>query len=182
MDMKNPKLIVVDCQKGITDERLYNFYVFKKNVKCLITECRKLGVEVIYIQHDDGPRTEFSIGDDEFQIFEEFAPLENEKCFVKKVFSMFSNQELKKYLEESDTLIICGLQTNYCIDASIKSAFDLGYHIIIPKESNSTFDNDYMSSKKTYAYYNELMWPNNFGECMSVEEVLNMLKYSYGNN
>ncbi len=35
------KLIVVDIQKGITDERLYDFDVFIKNVKNIIDYARK---------------------------------------------------------------------------------------------------------------------------------------------
>ncbi len=49
------KLIVIDIQKEITDERLYDFDVFLKNVTSIIATARKNSVEVIYVQHDDGP-------------------------------------------------------------------------------------------------------------------------------
>ncbi len=49
------KLIVVDIQKGITDERLYNFEAFIKNVTNIINAARENGVEVIFVRHDDGP-------------------------------------------------------------------------------------------------------------------------------
>ncbi|WP_330363826.1 hypothetical protein [Butyrivibrio sp. WCD2001] len=42
------KLIVIDIQKGITDERLYNFDGFIKNVTSIIYAARKNDVEVIY--------------------------------------------------------------------------------------------------------------------------------------
>lgn len=50
-------LLVIDVQKGITDDRLYDFKDFISNLKELIAQARKHGVEVIYIQHDDGPGT-----------------------------------------------------------------------------------------------------------------------------
>ena len=62
------KLIVIDIQKGITDERLYDFAGFIKNVTSIIDAARKNSVEVIYVQHDDGPGTGFSIGDVDFEI------------------------------------------------------------------------------------------------------------------
>ena len=62
------RLIVIDVQKGITDERLYNFDVFVENTVKLIDVARKNNVEVIYFQHDDGPGTGFSIGDEDFEI------------------------------------------------------------------------------------------------------------------
>ena len=78
-------LLVVDTQKGIVDERLYAFKKFVGNIKELIRTAREQGIEVIYVQHDDGPGTGFSIGDDEFDIYSEFAPLQTEKRVVKTV-------------------------------------------------------------------------------------------------
>ena len=69
-----------------------------------------------------------------------------------------------------------GLQTNYCIDASVKSAFERGYKVIIPDGTNSTFDNDYMDGETTYKYYNEIMWPKRFTDCISLDEALGMME------
>ena len=124
------KLLVIDIQKGITDERLYNFENFIKNTVRLINAARQNKVEVIYVQHDDG----------------------------------------------EDTLMIVGLQTNFCIDASVKSAFERGFTVIIPAETNSTFSNDYMDGETTYKYYNEMMWPKRFAKCISVDNAVEMLR------
>ena len=67
-------LLVIDTQKGITDDRLYEFEKFKANVKELISLARANGVEVVYVQHDDGPGTGFSVGDVDYEIYDEFAP------------------------------------------------------------------------------------------------------------
>ena len=84
-------LLVIDTQKGITDERLFAFEQFKSNIKLLISEAREHRVEIVYVRHDDGPGTGFSVGDEEFEIFEEFAPAENERIFDKTVNSAFHN-------------------------------------------------------------------------------------------
>ena len=92
-------LLVVDTQKGIVDERLYAFEKFVSNIKELIRTAREQGIEVIYVQHDDGPGTGFSIGDDEFDIYSEFAPLQTEKRFVKTVCNAFKKESgLLEYL------------------------------------------------------------------------------------
>ena len=51
-------LLVVDTQKGCFDERLYSFETVRKNIKQLITIARENQVEVVYVQHDDGPGTD----------------------------------------------------------------------------------------------------------------------------
>ena len=172
------KLIVIDVQKGITDERLYNFDGFIRNVTNIIDAARKNNVEVIYVQHDDGPGTGFSFGDKDFEIADQVAPKENEKIFIKTINSCFGNNDLANYLRESreKDLMIVGLQTNFCIDASVKSAFERGYKVIIPKGTNSTFDNDYMDRETTYKYYNDMMWPERFASCISVDDAIKMIE------
>ena len=72
--------------------------------------------------------------------------------------------------------MIVGLQTNFCIDATVKSAFERGYHVIIPEGTNSTFDNPYMTGKTTCEYYYNEVWPDLFAECVSLEEAVEMLQ------
>ena len=172
------KLIVIDVQKGITDERLYDFDGFIENVTSIIDAARKNNVEIIYVQHDDGPGTGFSFGDKDFEIADQVAPKENEKIFIKTINSCFGNNDLANYLRESreKDLMIVGLQTNFCIDASVKSAFERGYKVIIPKGTNSTFDNDYMDRETTYKYYNDMMWPERFASCISVDDAIKMME------
>ena len=126
---RSVKLIVIDIQKGITDERLYNYDGFIKNVTSIIDAARK-------------------------------------------------NNVLANYLRESKEkdLMIVGLQTNFCVDASVESAFERGYKVIVPKGTNSTFDNDYMDRETTYKYYNDMMWPERFASCISVDDAIKMIE------
>ena len=71
--------------------------------------------------------------------------------------------------------MIIGLQTNYCIDATIKSAFERGYKVIIPKGTNSTFDNKYMSGEVTFKYYNEEVWEG-LVESVTMKKAIELLK------
>ena len=164
-------LLAIDLQRGILVEDLYNYEGFVANMKKLLSEARARGVEVIYVQHDAGKGSGFTKGDWDYEIYDELAPLPGEKVFVKTVNSCFSNKELCKYLEDKgeETVIIAGLQTNYCIDASIKSAFDRDYGVIVPEGCNSTFDNDYMDGETTYRYYNEDIWER-FAYLVPIEE------------
>ena len=69
-----------------------------------------------------------------------------------------------------------GLQTDFCIDATVKSAFERGYKVIVPQGANSTFDNDYMTGEETYKYYNDMMWPKRFATCVSVDEAIKLME------
>ena len=172
------KLIVIDMQKALLDDELYNLNGLLENVSKLIEAARANHVEVIYVQHDAGEGSGFSVGDEAFEIADEVAPQAGEKVFVKRASSSFTNREFAAYLEkeEGDTLLIVGLQTNFCIDATVKSAFERGYDVFIPEGTNSTFDNDYMTGETTYNYYMNEVWPDLFADCVSMDEALEMIR------
>ncbi len=172
-------LLVIDTQVGITDDRLYYFEDLRANIKTLIGQARNSGVEVIYVRHDDGPGTGFSVGDEEFQIFGEFAPVGDEKIFDKVVNSaLHPSVGLSKYLADKGetSLMVVGLQTDFCIDATVKSGFDLGYEVFVPERTNSTFDNPYLDQKTAWHFFNEYVWPNRYAKCVSMSEAIELLR------
>lgn len=172
-------LLVVDTQKGITDERLFAFEKVEKNIRLLIETARSSHVEVVFVQHDDGPGTGFSKGDEAYEIYDKFAPEVSEKVFCKSVNSSFhSSVGLLQYLREKgeNQVMIVGLQTDYCIDATIKSGFEHGFEMIVPAYTNSTFDNKYFSKEAAYHYYNELMWHERYAKCVSIEDAIRLMQ------
>ena len=167
-------LLVIDTQKLITTEELYNYDKFIFNVKELIKNARENNIEVIYVRHDEGDGSELSKGKDGFEIFEEFKPIDNERIFDKNFNSAFKNTGLLNYLVEKNEkeLIVAGLQTDYCIDATIKCGFEHGFNIIVPKYANTTVDNIFISAEKSYKSYNEFIWNKRYAECISIDKVI----------
>lgn len=168
-------LLVVDTQKGIVDERLYAFETFVSNIRELIRTAREQGIEVVYVQHDDGPGTGFSIGDDEFEVYSEFAPLPTERRFVKTVCSAFKKESgLLEYLTEKGEkdVMVCGIMTDFCINATVEAGFEHGLHMIVPAYANSTQDNEYMTGEQSYHYYNEFLWPDRYADCVPMDKAL----------
>lgn len=170
-------LLVIDMQKGLVDEDLYAFDTFIDRTDRLVDTARKNSIEVIFVQHDAGLDSGMSIGDENFEIIDQIAPKEGEKVFIKTINSCFGNNEFKEYVENLDDkrLMIVGLQTNYCIDCTVKSAFERGFEVIIPEGTNSTFDNDYMTGETTVRYYNEDVWEE-LVEAVTFEEAIAMLE------
>ncbi|OVE68974.1 amidohydrolase [Clostridium diolis] len=167
-------LLVVDTQKLITNEKLYNFNAFVSNVEKIISEARKNDIEIIYIRHDDGPGSELTKGTDGFEVYEKFQPISNEKIFDKKVNSAFKGTGLLEYLmdrEEKD-IIIVGIQTDLCVDATIKCGFEHGFNMIVPAYANTTVDNKFMSAEQTYKYYNEFIWNGRYAEYITMDEII----------
>ena len=171
-------LLVVDMQRALTeDEELYDAEAFMDRNIRLIDAARKNNVEVIFVQHDAGEGSGFSAGDEGYEIDPRVAPKEGEKVFVKTINSCFGNKDFKAYMEQQEDkrLMVIGLQTNYCIDATVKSAFERGFDVIVPEGTNSTFDNDYMTGETTVAYYNEDVW-DGVAELPTFDEAMEMIE------
>ena len=172
-------LLVVDTQKGCFNENLYLFETIKKNIKQLISLARENNVEVVYVQHDDGPGTDLDKSADNYEIYEEFAPRDGEKRFEKNVNSAFHPMTgLTEYLQskgEKDIIAI-GVSTDYCMDATVKSGFEKGFNIIIPEYTNSTYDNPYFDKEAAYHYYNDFMWNKRYAKVISFKQATELLQ------
>lgn len=170
-------LLVVDTQKAIINSRLYQFDLFESHVKKLIDKARDNGIEVIFVRHDDGVGNELTKGNNGFEVYERFQPKDNEIIFDKNVNSSFKDTGLLECLnkKEEKTIIIVGLQTDYCIDATIKAGFEHGFKMIVPENTNSTFDNQFMTAEQTYRYYNEFIWNGRYAKCISFTDALELI-------
>ncbi|EEP7573779.1 cysteine hydrolase [Listeria monocytogenes] len=170
-------LLVVDTQKLIMTNKLYNFDSLVSNIEQLITTARKNKIEIVYIRHDDGPDTELTEG---FDIYGEFQPTTHERIFDKTVNSAFKGTGLLEYLKEKGTkkIVVAGLQTDFCIDATVKCGFEHGFQMLVPARAHSTEDNHFMSGENSYKYYNEWMWPERYATCISIEETIKEMGHS----
>ncbi|GLC78301.1 cysteine hydrolase family protein [Lacrimispora brassicae] len=167
-------LLVVDTQDMIVKDELFQYETFVNNIKQLLGLARNKGIEIIYVRHDDG--FELTKGVNGFEIFGQFSPMNDEKIFDKHFNSAFRDTGLSEYLrsKNENTIMIAGLQTDYCIDATIKCGFELGFEIIVPAYCNTTVDNEYMTGEQSYKYYNEKMWNVRYSKCVSFEQACDM--------
>lgn len=171
-------LLVVDTQKAIMKETLYNFDNFVCNLKELIQSARSHHVEVIFIRHDDGIGTALTKGKVGYEIDEVCKPLPEEMVFDKSVNSAFKDSGLLPYLKERNEkeIMIVGLQSDYCIDANIKCGFEHGFTMLVPAYANTTEDNEFMTGEESYHYYNEFMWKARYATCLSMTDAIRKIR------
>lgn len=176
--MKNTILLVVDMQTGLLKKHPYNELTVVSNIKQLQEACRKKGIEVIHVRHDDGYNGLLEKDSPNWQIYQELAPLEKEKVFDKEYNSAFKNTGLKEYLDtkEVTTIILVGMQSEFCIDTTCRIAFEYDYKIIIPSETTTTFFNDYLSGQEASQYYEKKIWNGRFASVLPMNDVLTMIE------
>ena len=73
-------------------------------------------------------------------------------------------------------MMVCGIMTDFCINATVEAGFEHGLHMIVPAYANSTQNNEYMTGEQSYHYYNEFLWPDCYADCVPMEKALKLLK------
>ena len=88
---------------------------------------------VIYIQHKS---------DAGMEINDLVRPAEGDVVFVKQEVNSFLGTSLKEYLDSlgTDTLVICGMQTQMCVEAAVRAAHDYGYSVILLHDACASRD------------------------------------------
>lgn len=178
--MATTVLLVVDVQNALMWEKPYAGDEVVDNIVQLIECCRKNCIEVVYIQHNEEPGGQLEPHTEAWQIYDKVAPAQGEKVFQKYHNSAFKGTGLKDYLDERKVgrLIVTGMQTDYCIDATCKVAFEHDYELIIPEKTNTTVDNGDLPAEALYRHYNFNIYQGRYGIVEKVEDTLQRLQTS----
>ncbi|MCU0459984.1 MAG: cysteine hydrolase [Bacteroidales bacterium] len=96
-----------------------------------IRQARETDNTVIYIQHKSVSGMEIN---------DIVRPATGEKIFVKEEVNSFLGTGLKQYIDSLaiDTLVICGMQTQMCVEAAVRAAHDYGYSVILLHDACTT--------------------------------------------
>lgn len=166
-------LIVIDIQEGLVKDNPFDTKNFIINTKAIIQHFRDQNIEVVFIRHSEDEGL-LAMGSDNWQVYHELKPQENEKIFNKYYNSIFKDTELKEYLNRKNItdLTFLGMQVEFCIDTSVKVGFEYGYKITIVEDAISTFDNEHLPADKILSFYKEKIWRNRFAQLKTTKEIL----------
>lgn len=170
-------LLVIDIQQALVDAHPANEDAFLRNVKTLIDAANASRTEVVYVRHDGGAGDILEKGAIGWQLHDSLKPKKNERIFDKRYASAFMETGLYEYLNERGVtrLIVCGMQTEYCIDTSVKSAFEHGFSVVIASGTTATYTNPFLSGEKLISYYERMIWHEPLANVVSMNAALALL-------
>ena len=143
--------IIIDVQNILVETGFQTNSLLDK-ISYLQNQARSKNIEIIYVQHIENAEAQTS---EDWQLSELLSRKPNEKVFQKKYNSIFKETGLKEYLDKQgiEKLVLCGMQTEYCVDTSVKVAFEYGYQLIIPEGTCTTFDGDDIRAETINDFY-----------------------------
>lgn len=141
------------------------------NAQKLLFNFRTTKQLVVHVKHGDGKGAE---------IHNNVIPLAGEKVIVKKEVNSFLHTDLLDYLQKNGIkkLVICGMQTNMCLEAATRAASDYGFECIVIHDAcaakNQTFGGKTVQAEDVHLA--ALATLKAYAKVMSAEEYLNMNK------
>jgi nicotinamidase-related amidase len=171
--MKPDALLVIDVQTGLVNAHPYGEETLIANIQKLLAAFRAAKLPVIYVCHDGGDEF-LTHGTPDWEIARAIAPQADEPVFEKRVGSAFRNSNLDAYLRKLGikNLVICGMQTEFCVDTNVKVASELGYNVLIPSEGTATFNTRQFLARDLIAYYETHIWGDELAQVVPMDELL----------
>jgi nicotinamidase-related amidase len=91
-----------------------------------------------------------------FDLHPELTPLPGEPVVVKRFPSAFQETELADLLNERGvkSIAACGMQTEFCVDSTCRSAFEKGFAVTLIADAHTTFDSAVIPAAEIIRHHN----------------------------
>lgn len=153
-------LLVIDVQNLVCSGELRAHEVDKVigRINQVAIKARCANSLVVMIQHEtEGGDMDY--GSDNWKL----APLLDVRSTDIVVRKTASDAFLRTNLQELlvsrgiTDLIICGVQSEFCVDSTVRRAMALGYPVVLVADGHSTFDNGVISAVQISAHHNKTL-------------------------
>jgi nicotinamidase-related amidase len=121
-----------------------------QNARRLLDAFRAAGRPIVHMQHVwDAPDATFMVpGTAGIEINERVAPAPGEPVLQKAFPNSFLRTPLERHLRETgvDRLVVCGMMTSMCVDATVRAAVDLGFETAVAHDACATMQLEFDGS------------------------------------
>ena len=141
----DPALLIIDMQCGMAEPKAgrRNNPQAEDNIAQLLAAWRHSAQPVVHVRHlSRTPTSAFWPGQSGAEFQPRFEPLTTEHVVEKNVTDAFISSGLERWLHVRGIrdLVIVGVSTNYSVEATARSAGNLGFTTTVVSDATFTFD------------------------------------------
>src|SRR5512140_3106652 len=150
-------LLIIDVQHALCSGEYEAFEAARviDRINIVSRKARAAGAPVVVIQHEErgGPLEYATAG---WRLAQGLEVLPADIYLRKRATDSFHNTELQAMLQARGIthLIICGLQSEFCVDTTTRRALALGYPVTLVSDGHSTMDNGVLTAAQISAHHN----------------------------
>ncbi|MET3196571.1 nicotinamidase-related amidase [Bacillus sp. OAE603] len=168
-------LLVVDVQNAMftyPDFKLHNEEKVLDNITSMVEKAREVNMPIVYIQHTEDD-SEYKEGSSTWEIHQRIKPRSTDIVVQKGTCDSFYQTNLQEELNklQIEKLVIVGMQTEFCIDTTVRSAFSKGYNNILVKDAHSTFDNGKLIASQIINHHNDILGGGRFAILKETKDI-----------
>ena len=151
-------LLIIDVQSDLCtgDNACFDIDNVLQRINGMSRAARAADVPVVLVQHEDDDLQYGSAG---WQLETRLLTDSADLTVRKTTPDSFLRTGLAELLQARgvDHLVICGLQTDYCVDTTTRRALALGYAVTLAGDAHSTVDNAALSAAQIIAHHNAVL-------------------------
>ena len=149
-------LLIIDVQQALCsgDGAVFDSQGVIDRINRVAAGARGAGAPVFLIQHE-AAGTPFAYNTPGWQLAEGLETRPTDISMRKTATDAFHRTPLQALLQERDVdaLIICGLQSDFCVDTTTRRALALGYPVTLVSDAHSTVDNAILRATQISAHH-----------------------------
>jgi nicotinamidase-related amidase len=150
-------LLVIDVQNALCTGRwrAHDIDAVVSRINQVARTVRAAGGLVVFIQHEEDHDL-MRYGSEGWQLYSKLVVNDGDLRVRKTACDSFFKTELRKILmqHEVDKLLVCGLQSEFCVDSTVRGALAQGYPVTLISDAHSTLDNGVLSAVQISAHHN----------------------------
>lgn len=153
-------LLVIDVQQALCagDYAAHDAPALIARINAVIGKARAARLPVVFIQHEEsgGPLAPGTTG---WQLAAGLQAQADDLRLRKTASDAFHATPLQALLQARAVrrLVVCGLQTEYCVDTTVRRALALGYPVTLVADGHSTLDNGILPAPQIVAHHNRTL-------------------------
>jgi nicotinamidase-related amidase len=152
-------LLIIDVQNAVwkrSEQNVFDSENTLKNINMLSNFAKNKHIPIFIIQHVNS-EWDMDINSYNWKLYDGINIDINEYCSINKYHpSSFQKTNLDSELKKlnANELIICGSQSEFCIDTTCRHAYILGYKVTLIDDAHTTVDSKILNAKKIIEHTN----------------------------
>jgi nicotinamidase-related amidase len=158
----NRALLIIDMQEGLFNgpEKPYDRERILANINQLISKAREAGGPIFAARHTGPQGSPIEPGSPLTQLLPNMAiDAMRDTTFDKTRPNCFFCTGLADWLRNAAAaeLVIAGMKTEYCIDATCRAAADLGFQPVLIADAHTCMDTQVLTAKAIIDHHNKTL-------------------------
>ena len=155
-------LIIIDVQQGMfafPEMQPYDGEATVARIAGILDRARAAGTPIFFVQHAGEVGHPLEPGTAGFPFHKSLTPQPAETVIEKRHCNAFQETELEGVLRNADieSLVVTGMQSNYCVDTFVRAAKERGFAIRLVSDGHTTFDTPILTAEQIIAHHNHTL-------------------------